>query len=146
MKDVKWMCLCILSILNLYVAGCQDSIKEMSIKYSEKKYQMVSAYDEGMNKYVFRYNPVPDKIIPIEAKIISIRKPLVDSMSISQEKTKTTFKILYDNTIPNNPQVNTIILTHFTYVINPPLSKDDLVELLFDSEGNFIDVRRLHRK
>lgn len=139
MKQIKRTYLLFLLII-LLGFGCQDSNKEMSIRYSEKKYQLISTYNKETGKYDFMYSPVPDKVIPIEVKVLSTQRPLVDSMSISQEKTKTIFEIQQGYVIPKKPQIKKVKLIHFTYIVNPPMVKNDLIELIFDSEGNFIDV------
>lgn len=129
-QSVKLILLVILSIL-----GCQDS-RMLTLKYSDKPYHLKYSEKEII------YEPKPSEIREVKGVVVDSKRPFVDSMSISQENTKTTIKLLENNFVPGKPDVRKVEIFHWTYAFGEPLNKGNTIILLFDQNGQLIELMR----
>lgn len=135
-KRVKCYFLMYLFLVTFIGCGCQN--RTITIKNSERRYQSEIGYDGEKKVYTLKYVPQPDSIISVKARVVATQTPFIRSPSITNE-IKTLFQLLEGENIPQKYSIREVQL--FYYESQKPLIKNDIVDLLFDSEGNFIDIK-----
>lgn len=119
------------------ISGCSVGGEAvLSAQYSQGRYERII---DTANE-TFRYEPVPDKVLYVEAKVVNTKRPLVERMSVYHEDTKTLFVLSEGQAVPGRESVTDVMLAHWTWFLGEPLQRGDVVRILFDNEGNLIDV------
>lgn len=138
-KCVLVSCILALLCVSFIVSSCVvNHSSKLEIRYSERQYRLVFSADGEACKYV----PEPQSVTEVMAKVVETKRPLVDSISISHEETKTLFAVLHGQEVPTKKDISNIKLWHWTYFIGEPLKVGETVKILFDGNGNLVDISR----